>query len=149
VSKRDGAPAPHVKVLAEQHGSNYPPGRMLVASPSAVAAELASVPPGRVITLPVLRARLALRFGADYTCPITTGIFLRIVSEAAVEEGRADDVPVWRVVRENGACLDTLPGGPLRQAERLCAEGVTTRRQRTAQVVENLHAVSVPVTGAG
>lgn len=130
VLKRDQAAAPHVKTLTEAKGNNYPPGRMLVASPLAVQEELATVPRGRVITAPGLRARLARRFGADYTCPITTGIFLRIVAEAALEEARANDVPVWRVVAENGAMLDKLPGGPDRQAERLKAEGVELEKRR-------------------
>jgi alkylated DNA nucleotide flippase Atl1 len=143
VAKRDAAAAPQVKTLTESKGSNYPPGRMLVASPLSVQDELTKVPPGRVITAPVLRARLARRFGADYTCPITTGIFLRIVAEAALEEARDREVPVWRVVAENGALLDTLPGGAARQAERLQDEGVGVERRRARWVVTDLETVAV------
>ncbi len=142
VAKRDTAAAPNVKTLAESKGSNYPPGRMLVASPLAVQDELAKVPTGRVITAPQLRARLARRFGADYTCPITTGIFLRIVAEAALEEARGGDVPVWRVVAENGAMLEKLPGGPERQAERLQAEGVPVVRRRSQWFVDEVERVA-------
>lgn len=143
VAKRDAAAAPQVKTLTESKGSNYPPGRMLVASPLSVQDELTKVPPGRVITAPVLRARLARRFGADYTCPITSGIFLRIVAEAALEEARDREVPVWRVVAENGALLDTLPGGAARQAERLQDEGVGVERRRARWVVTDLETVAV------
>lgn len=143
VHKRDSAAQPHVKTLTDAKGSNYPPGRMLIASPLAVQDELATVPAGRVITAPQLRARLARRFGADYTCPITTGIFLRIVAEAALEEARAGEVPVWRVVSENGALLDKLPGGPERQAARLTAEGVAVVRRRSRWFVDGLEHVAV------
>lgn len=143
VSKRDSAAQPHVKTLTDAKGSNYPPGRMLIASPLAVQDELATVPAGRVITAPQLRARLARRFGADYTCPITTGIFLRIVAEAALEEARAGEVPVWRVVSENGALLDKLPGGPERQAARLTAEGVAVVRRRSRWFVDDLGHVAM------
>ncbi len=143
VAKRDAAAAPQVKTLTESKGSNYPPGRMLVASPLAVQDELTQVPPGRVITAPVLRARLARRFGADYTCPITTGLFLRIVAEAALEEARDREVPVWRVVAEHGALLDTRPGGAARQAERLQEEGVAVERRRARWVVTDLKTVAV------
>ncbi|MCA2991902.1 MGMT family protein [Gemmatimonas sp.] len=143
VHKRDSAAQPHVKTLTEAKGSNYPPGRMLIASPLAVQDELATVPAGRVITAPQLRARLARRFGADYTCPITTGIFLRIVAEAALEEARAGEVPVWRVVSENGALLDKLPGGPERQAARLTAEGVAVVRRRSRWFVDDMQHVAM------
>ena len=143
VHKRDSAAQPHVKTLTDAKGSNYPPGRMLIASPLAVQDEVATVPAGRVITAPQLRARLARRFGADYTCPITTGIFLRIVAEAALEEARAGEVPVWRVVSENGALLDKLPGGPERQAARLTAEGVAVVRRRSRWFVDGLEHVAV------
>lgn len=143
VHKRDSAAQPQVKTLTDAKGSNYPPGRMLIASPLAVQDELATVPAGHVITAPQLRARLARRFGADYTCPITTGIFLRIVAEAALEEARAGEVPVWRVVSENGALLDKLPGGPERQAARLTAEGVAVVRRRSRWFVDGLEHVAV------
>lgn len=130
VAKRDGAAEPVVKTMDRAMGSNYPPGRMLIASPQSIEAAVMAIPRGQVLTLPALRARLAKQFKADYTCPITTGIFLRIAAEAALEEGRADAVPVWRVVRENGACLDKLPGGPEAQAARLAKEGVPMTQRR-------------------
>lgn len=143
VAKRDQALPPHVKTLTEPKGSNYPPGRMLIASPLVVQEVLASVPRGRVITAPALRARLAKRFGADYTCPITTGIFLRIVAEAALEEARPDDVPVWRVVAQNGAMLEKLPGGPDRQAQRLKVEGVLLEQRRGKWYVADVRGAAV------
>ncbi|MFN8803739.1 MAG: hypothetical protein ACK5ZO_16385 [Gemmatimonas sp.] len=143
VGKRDSAAQPHVKTLTDAKGSNYPPGRMLIASPLAVQDELATVPAGRVITAPQLRARLARRFGADYTCPITTGIFLRIVAEAALEEARAGEVPVWRVVSENGALRATRPGGAERLAARLPAEGVAGVRRRSRWGVDDLAHVAL------
>lgn len=144
VAKRDHAPAPHVKKLEKPKGANYPAGRMLIASPLVVADEVRSVPSGRVITLSALRERLARRFDADYTCPMTTGIFLRVAAEAALEEGLSEMLPVWRVVREDGACLEKIAGGPWRQAERLRAEGVDMAQRRTRFVVADLSRVKLP-----
>lgn len=138
VAKRDTAPAPHVKTLRQAKGPGFPAGRMLIASPQAVADVVAAIPKGHVITFPMLRAALARQFGADYTCPITTGIFLRVAAEAALEEQRADALPVWRVVREDGACLDKFIGGPDQQAERLRADGVEVERRRTRWYVRDL-----------
>ena len=117
---------------------------MLIASPRAVADEVRSVPSGRVITLSVLRERFVRRFDADYICPITTGIFLRVAAEAALEEGLSEMLPVWRVVREDGACLEKIAGGPKRQAERLRAEGVEVVQRRARLLVADLSRVTLP-----
>jgi len=50
-----------------------------------------------------MRDDMAIEYQADKTCPVTTGIFLRIVSEAAYEEiqsGKSleDVTPFWRIV---------------------------------------------------
>ena len=56
------------------------------------------------------------------TCPITTGIFVRIAAEAAeeqLEQGIERVTPYWRVVRDDGSLIARFPGG----AARLRAEG--------------------------
>jgi alkylated DNA nucleotide flippase Atl1 len=134
IDRRDAHAAPTVKRLDAPKGRLYPPGAMLIASPLAVDALVRRVPPGRVVTLGALRAALAAAHGADYTCPMTTGIFLRIVAEAAEEErslGVRRVTPWWRVVRDTGALLDRLPGGPPRQRALLEAEGIVMRVGRT------------------
>jgi hypothetical protein len=101
-------------------------GRMLVPTPLLVAEALRRVPAGRLITAAQLRSRLAARAGADFTCPLTTGIFLGIVAgatEEAVAEGRRPLAPYWRVVDEQGRLPPKFPPGQSRQAAHLRAEG--------------------------
>lgn len=127
IEKRDQTGPAKVEVLAEGKGNNYPPGRMLVSTPRELDAVIRRIPEGRVLLLGALRAVLARDRRADYTCPITTGIFLRIVAEAAEEERAAGGgrlAPYWRVVRDDGSLIDKLPGGTAAQARRLEAEGV-------------------------
>lgn len=127
IEKRDGAPPAKVEVLTEAKGRNYPPGRMLVATPREIDAIVRRIPTGRVLTLGTLRDSLAKNHKADYTCPITTGIFLRIVAEASEEErvtAGARLAPYWRVVRDDGTLIDKLPGGVEAQAARLADDGV-------------------------
>lgn len=124
-----GAGAARVKHLPVARGPAFPAGHMLVPSPALVAAAVARVPRGRVLPLGALRAQLAAAAGADYTCPVTTGLVLRAVARqawATVAEASHDDppLPVWRVVRDDGALLDGLPGGTAAPAQRLAAEGV-------------------------
>ncbi|MBL8215149.1 MAG: MGMT family protein [Bryobacterales bacterium] len=125
VDKRDTAPKPQVKVLQKAGGRLFPAGAMLIASPLAVREVVAQIPTGALLLLSDLRQHLALRYGADYTCPLTTGIFLRIMAEAAEEEG--DATPYWRVVRDDGRLIDKLPGGAAAQARKLMNEGVPCR----------------------
>lgn len=77
--------------------------RMLIATPRIVDEYIRHIPPGRQADTSRIRKDLAAEYGADYTCPVTTGIFLRIVSEAAYEQlqsgAKPEDVtPFWRAV---------------------------------------------------
>jgi hypothetical protein len=79
--------------------------RLLVATPMLIAAEIAAVPTGQVLTMSNLRARLAAQFSADRTCPLTTGMFAAIVAGAVREDllkRRRPRWPIWRLVNDDG-----------------------------------------------
>lgn len=59
---------------------------MLVATPTIVDEYLRNIPEGVHTSLQQMRKDLAAGYHADYTCPITSGIFLRIVAENAYEQ---------------------------------------------------------------
>lgn len=102
------------------------PGRMLVPTPLILAEEIRKVPHGALITFRELRDRLARRFTAAHTCPLTTGIFFNILAGTAEEEAAAGNPPIapyWRVIRDDGTLSPKTPFGPERQAGRLKAEG--------------------------
>jgi alkylated DNA nucleotide flippase Atl1 len=127
VDKRDHAPPPRVEVQATARGANFPAGRMLISSPLEIDAIIRRIPAGRVVPLGRLRESLARSHRADYTCPLTTGIFLRVVAEAIEEEraaGRTRVAPYWRVVRDDGTLIDKLPGGVAAQARALSRDGI-------------------------
>ena len=103
-------------------------GQMLLPTPMLVAQEISSVPEGVLITVPILRSRLANHHGADLVCPLMTGIFFNIIAGAAEEQLAAGESPVapyWRVVLEDGTLSPKTPDGPERHAERLRQEGHT------------------------
>jgi alkylated DNA nucleotide flippase Atl1 len=102
---------------------------MLIASPLSIQDYVSQIPRGEVRTLSQLRAHLANQHNADYTCPLTTGIFLNVVAKAAEEEQRRD-IPWWRVVRDNGRMQDKFPDAPERQARLLADEGVQLTNRR-------------------
>jgi hypothetical protein len=77
-------------------------------------------------TVSELRRKLAADFKADVTCPLTTGIFVRIAAEAAEEDreqGRKRITPYWRVVKDDGSFNPKFPGGVIQQTRTLKAEG--------------------------
>jgi hypothetical protein len=62
-----------------------------------------SIPAGESRTVPQMRDDLAAAHRANFTCPLTSGIFLRIAAELAWEQhqsGRPLDqiTPFWRVI---------------------------------------------------
>jgi alkylated DNA nucleotide flippase Atl1 len=92
------------------------------------------VPKGKLITSGQIRKILAKKFKADSTCPMTLGIFLRIISEAAEEDRqngkglsraqpREQITPYWRVVKDDGSLNPKYPGGTESHAKLLRKEG--------------------------
>jgi hypothetical protein len=85
-----------------------------------------TIPRRKLVTVGQIRRHLAGPFQADSTCPLTTGIFLRILSEAAEEDrqaGKKTITPYWRVVKDDGSLNPKFPGGVEAHAERLRQEG--------------------------
>jgi hypothetical protein len=102
------------------------PGKMVLPSPADVEAAMRGIRKGSAVSVSRIREYLAGKYAADTACPLLTGIFLRIVAEAAEEDalaGKARITPYWRVVKDDGSLNPKFPGGVERQAERLRAEG--------------------------
>lgn len=91
---------------------------MLVPSPRIVDAFIRKIPKGRRMDIKTLRHRLARKYGAEVTCPITTGFHLRTVAEAAFEALNrgvklSEITPIWRVLDENSPTLKKLSFDPI------------------------------------
>ena len=114
----------------------YGKGKMLIPRPLDVEAAIRKVRKGRLITSALLRDKLAADAGADSACPLTTGIFIRVVAEAAEEDRRAGKqriTPYWRVVQDGGKLNDKYPGGAPSQAAQLECEGLVIVEGRGKQ----------------
>ncbi len=100
--------------------------QILVPTPVMVDEYVRTIPARKLVTVGQIRRRLAEPFKADSTCPLTTGIFLRIISEAAEEDRQAGKkliTPYWRVVKDDGSLNPKFPGGIEAHAEKLKQEG--------------------------
>jgi hypothetical protein len=101
----------------EKDFADMPAGsKMLIATSKIIDEYVRHIPKGKSGSLATMRKDLASEYGADYTCPVTSGIFLRIVSEAAyeqIEKGTPLNkvAPFWRVVDEKSALNKKLSFG--------------------------------------
>lgn len=53
---------------------------MLIATPQIIDEYVRGIAFGKRVDTKTMRRDLAQQFEAEYTCPVTTGIFLRIVA---------------------------------------------------------------------
>lgn len=89
---------------------------MLIATPQVFEDYIKKVKTGKSKSIKEVRSDLAKKFKADHTCPLTTGIFLRIVAEANFEkimkgESIEKIAPFWRVITPNSSLAKKLSFG--------------------------------------
>ena len=120
---------PKIQIVTDQATiQKYGGERMYFAPPIAYDALMRAVPQGKVITLGDIRAHLARQNGADFTDPITAGIFVSIAAWASAQRA-GDETPYWRTRKAGGELNPKYPGGVQAQRERLEAEGHTVLRK--------------------
>ena len=103
-----------IKRLDENFSDMKVGENMLIATPKIIDEYIKQIPKGININIKTLRNDLAQTYNADTTCPVTTGVFLRIVSEAAYEDllnGEKNITPFWRVVDHESKTASKLACG--------------------------------------
>lgn len=108
------------KATIERYGGE----RMYFAPPAAYDEIMKTIPYGKLITVGVMREYLAKKNDADFTDPITAGIFVSIAAWASYQRSE-DETPYWRTLKANGELNIKYPGGAEAQKEKLEAEGHT------------------------
>ena len=102
--------------------ARYGGTKMLIAAPLQYNALMARVPEGKVTTGDRIRAHLARSAGADFTCPLTAGIFIGLCAQASAQREQ-DKIPYWRTLRAKGELNERYPEGIDGQKLHLEAEG--------------------------
>lgn len=122
---KDGKDMPKiVEITDEKSIEKYGGKRMYFAPPLDYDAVMRRVPEGMVITVGDIREYFAKQNDADFTDPITAGIFCSIAAWASFQ--RADDkTPYWRTLKANGELNPKYPGGVEEQKRLLETEGHT------------------------
>lgn len=89
---------------------------MFIATPLLINDYINQISKGKKVTSKTMRQDLATANNADYTCPVTTGIFLRIVAEASFEKYEQTRslkgiTPFWRIIEPNSPLAKKLSFG--------------------------------------
>ena len=100
----------------------YGGSRMYFAPPIDYDKAMKQVPCGKVITVGKIREYFAKLNEADFTEPITAGVFVSIAAWASCQRSD-DETPWWRTLKANGELNPKYPGGVEAQKAKLEAEG--------------------------
>lgn len=121
----DSKDMPKVQIITDRKSiEKYGGDRMYFAPPIDYDRVMKQVPWGKVLTVGSIREYFAGQSGADFTEPITAGIFVSIVAWASYQRTE-DETPYWRTLKAKGELNPKYPGGVEAQREKLEAEGHT------------------------
>ncbi len=121
----DSKDMPKFQIITDEKSiKKYGGDRMYFAPPIAYDKIMRRVPYGKLLTVGEIREYFAKRSGADFTEPITAGIFVSIAAWAS-EQRENDKTPYWRTLKANGELNSKYPGGIKAQKEMLEKEGHT------------------------
>ena len=116
---------PKIQVITDKASiEKYGGDRMYFAPPADYDEVMKKVPFGKIVTVGEIREYFAKKSGADFTEPITAGIFVSIAAWAS-HQRTEDKTPYWRTLKAGGELNEKYPGGALRQKEMLEKEGHT------------------------
>lgn len=80
----DNKDMPKIKIITDEKSiEKYGGSRMYFAPPANYDTVMKQVPEGKLITVGMLRDFFARKAGADFTDPITSGIFVSIAAWAS------------------------------------------------------------------
>lgn len=103
------------KEVVDKKFADIQPGEsMLIATPAVLEQYMRSIRKGKESDVKQFRSWAAQKFGADKTCPVTAGIFLRIVAEKQMEDMQVRGVsekriaPFWRMIGPKSPLLKKL-----------------------------------------
>lgn len=121
----DNKDMPKIQTITDRASiEKYGGDRMYFAPPIYYDKVMRQIPYGKLITVGKIREYFARRSGADFTEPITAGVFVSIAAWASYQRSE-DETPYWRTLKANGELNEKYPGGVEAQKEKLESEGHT------------------------
>lgn len=133
----DNKDMPKIKVINDEKTiKKYGGTRMLLAPPLYYEKLMRKVSKGNLITAGQIREFLAKENNADFTCPLTAGIFINIVAWASYQR-KEDITPYWRTLKTNGELNNKYPEGVELQKRLLEEEGHTIIQKESKYYVKD------------
>lgn len=128
----DSKDMPKYQIITDEKSiQKYGGDRMYFAPPIDYDRVMRLVPYGKLLTVGAIREHFARESGADFTEPITAGIFVSIAAWASYQR-ESDKTPYWRTLKAGGELNPKYPGGCLEQKKMLEEEGhVIIQKGRT------------------
>lgn len=128
----DSKDMPKIQIITDKRSiEKYGGNRMYFAPPIDYDKAMKQIPYGKIITVGKIREYFARLNQADFTEPITAGIFVSIAAWASYQRSD-DETPYWRTLKANGELNAKYPGGIEAQKVKLETEGHTIiQRGRT------------------
>ena len=122
---RDNKDMPKFQIITDSKSiKKYGGDKMYFAPPIDYDRIMKQIPYGQVTTVGKIREHFAAQNNADFTEPITAGVFVSIAAWASYQR-TDDETPYWRTLKANGELNAKYPGGVEAQKEKLEAEGHT------------------------
>lgn len=114
---------PKIQIVTDEKTiKKYGGAKMFFAPPIFYDELMKKVPSGKLITVGRLREYLAKQNGADFTDPMTAGIFVSIVAWASYQRDK-NITPFWRTLKSDGELNAKYPEAISLQKKLLEQEG--------------------------
>ena len=122
----DSKNMPHIEALTDIKAIERCGGvRKLIAPPLFYDEIMKRIPKGKLITSDRIRNYLTNKQGADFTCPLTAGIFINIAAHASAERCGENPTPYHRTLKKDGELNEKYPDSIYGQKLLLEMEGHT------------------------
>ena len=119
----DSKDMPKIVVIDDEKSmERYGGKNMLIAPPIEYNDIMAKIPYGKLTTTGNIRDFLAQKHDADFTCPMTAGIFINLSAQASFERD-SDQIAFWRTLKSDGELNPKYPCGIEYQKKKLEGEG--------------------------
>ena len=116
---------PKIQIVEDEKTiKRYGGNKMFFAPPIYYDELMKKVPKGKLITVGQMRDYLAKQYNADFTDPMTAGIFVNIVAWASYQR-TSDITPYWRTLKSDGELNIKYPEAIELQKRLLEEEGHT------------------------
>ena len=125
---------PKIKIVTDERTiKKYGGDKMFFAPPIYYDELMKKVPKGKLITVGQMRDYLAKQNNADFTDPMTAGIFVNIVAWASYQRNE-NTTPYWRTLKSDGELNVKYPEAIKLQKRLLEEEGHTIITKGTKNI---------------